>query len=533
MSILSALRTQSNSIDDLAKLPQAMIMQMAQKGQIREDMLAPILARKAELAQASANMRAMQQQAARPTVMEQILNQNALAEAPESPRDLGVAQLPVREDMYNEQRMAGGGIVAFQDNPNQPIYAGMPPTYLSEEDRRYLEENPYLQRSRGLVSFGKELKEAFTDPKNYNPLALYQEYIGDPFARSVRRFINESPEDQAKRFRTAQMARTGEIPTFAGKELTTKGRMVAEGRMNPNESVTDVIARERKFASMTPAQLDEIARGQGVFPEGSPALPGGNIPVQTAAKPSGNVSTRPVAQAPRVRPEPEKPVEEPLYSKYEKMLMEEREAAKGSREEAKWARLLEAGLGIMGGESPYAFVNIGKGAVPGLRGYGEDVKGLRKEERERIKELMTIENLRQDAKRAAEDLAIKKELAGYTGRQAAAAEKTAGRQTSTEQIISLGKSAGLNDREIMTMLSGASKDPDVSARNIAMKAFYENPVLQAQYKNDVNAFLRAQGIGVGGAGGIPPGLPPGTTQIGTQNGKPVYQTPDGKRYVGS
>jgi len=31
MSILSAIKQQNNSIDDLAALPQAMIMQMAQK----------------------------------------------------------------------------------------------------------------------------------------------------------------------------------------------------------------------------------------------------------------------------------------------------------------------------------------------------------------------------------------------------------------------------------------------------------------------------------------------------------------------
>ena len=523
MSILSALKTQSNSIDDLAKLPQAMIMQMAQKGQIREDMLAPILARKAELAQAAANMRAMQQQPQRPTVMEQILNQNAMAEAPESPRDLGVAQLPVPDDMYNEQRMAGGGIVAFQNNMNQPVSSDMPPTFLTEEELRYLEENPYLQRSRSVASFGRNLKEAFTDPRNYNPLDVYQRYIGQPFARAADRFISESPEDQAKRFRTAQMARTGEIPMFAGKDLTTKGRMVAEGRMKPNESVIDVIQNERKFANMTPAQLDEIARGQGVFPEGSPALPG----MPLVAK-RGNVST--TKTEPQIKKQipvqDTKPPEEPYMSKLEKMIMDEREAAKGSREEAKWARLLEAGLGIMGGESPYAFVNIGKGAVPGLKGYGEDVRGLRKEERERIKELMNIEGMRQEAKRSAEDLDIKRKALDIQ-------QMAASKPTSTQEIIALGKSAGLNDREIMTMLSGASKDPDLSARNIAMKAFYESPVLQAQYKNDVNAFLKAQGIGGQTQSALPPGLPPGSVQVGTSQGKPVYRTPDGKLVTAS
>jgi hypothetical protein len=483
MSILSALRTQSNSIDDLAKLPQAMIMQMAQKGQIREDMVAPILGRKAELAQAAANMRAMQQGDAKQTVMEQILSQNAMAEAPESARDMGVAQLPVREDMYSPQMMAGGGIVAFRDNPDQPVSLDMPTRDLTEEERASLQNNPYLQRSRGLANFGRQLGQAFTDPRNYNPVSLYQRYIGDPFAQAANKFVNETPEEQAKRFRTAQMARTGEIPMFAGTDLTTKGKMVAEGRMKPNESVTDVIQKERK-QQVASRDFDTTEQDK-------------------SAKKSGNVSTAKVE--PQVKKEPptqdNKPPEEPLYSKYEKMLMDEREAAKTAREDAKNARMLEAGLGILGGTSQYALENIGKGAAPALRGYGEDVRALRAEERGRVKELLGIEGMRQDAKRAADELAIRKELAGYTGRQAAAAERQAGKLTSTEQIIALGKSSGLTDREIMGMLSGA-KDPDISARTIAMKAFYESPVLQAQYKNDINAFLKAQGIGAG-AGGQP------------------------------
>ena len=512
MSILSALRTQSNSIDDLAKLPQAMIMQMAQKGQIREDMLAPILARKAELAQAAANMRAMQQQSAKPTVMEQILSQNAMAEAPESARDMGVAQLPVREDMYNEQRMAGGGIVAFQNNPNQPIYTGMPPTYLTEEEKLYLEENPYLQRSRGVTSFFKNV----LDPN----------YFGEKVIGAARRFVNETPEEQAKRFRTAQMARTGEIPMFAGKELTTKGKMVAEGRMKPNESVTDVIARERKFAKMTPAELDDIARGQGVFPEGSPALPGGDIPVQAVANRTGNVSTAKPGQA---KPQPEKKTEtpeEPLYSKYEKMLLDEREAAKADREQAKYARMLEAGLGILGGTSQYAFENIGKGAAPALKGYGEDIRYLRAEERARVKDLLGVESMRQEAKRSAQDVELRKQMIDVQ-------RMAAGKPTSTQDIIALGKSAGMSDREIMGMIVGTSKDPEASARQLAMKSFFDSPTLQAQYKNDVNAFLKSQGLGGVGQTGIPAGLPPGTVQVGTSKGQPVYKTPDGKLVTAS
>jgi hypothetical protein len=108
MSILSALKRQTDSIDDLAKLPQAMIMQMAQKGQIREDMLAPILSRKAEMADAVARMQALQGgNQARPSVLEQVMATNAMAEQPQID-NTGVSQLPIPERQY-----AGGGIIAF------------------------------------------------------------------------------------------------------------------------------------------------------------------------------------------------------------------------------------------------------------------------------------------------------------------------------------------------------------------------------------------------------------------------------------
>ncbi len=110
MSILGAIKQQTESIDDLAKLPQVMIMQMAQKGQIREDMLAPILGRKAEMADAIARMQALQGAGQTPpTVMEQLMQANAMTEQPEM-ETTGVAQLPVPEREY-----AGGGIIAFDE----------------------------------------------------------------------------------------------------------------------------------------------------------------------------------------------------------------------------------------------------------------------------------------------------------------------------------------------------------------------------------------------------------------------------------
>jgi soluble lytic murein transglycosylase-like protein len=160
MSILSAIKQQNSSIDDLAALPQAMIMQMAQKKQISEEMLAPILARKAEMADAFARQNALQNAGQTPpTVMEQLMAQNAQAEQPqqmqqpmpqqiapqmpqEMPQDMGVSQLPIPERQY-----AGGGIIAFADG-------GM-----SDEDQDYedaLEEADYDAMIERAMNEGEE-----------------------------------------------------------------------------------------------------------------------------------------------------------------------------------------------------------------------------------------------------------------------------------------------------------------------------------------------------------------------------------------
>jgi len=113
MSIISALKQQNSSIDDLAALPQALIMQMAQKKQISEEMLAPILARKAELAEAFSRQQVLQKAGQTPpTVIEQLMARNSEAENDVAPatEEAGVAQLPIPERSY-----AGGGIIAFDD----------------------------------------------------------------------------------------------------------------------------------------------------------------------------------------------------------------------------------------------------------------------------------------------------------------------------------------------------------------------------------------------------------------------------------
>ena len=103
MSILSALHRQKESLDDLAALPQNMIMQMAQRKEIAPEMVAPILSRKAEMAESSARTKALQNAPAQqPTVMDNLMAKNAQTQ------EQGLAQLHT-----DEREFAGGGIVAF------------------------------------------------------------------------------------------------------------------------------------------------------------------------------------------------------------------------------------------------------------------------------------------------------------------------------------------------------------------------------------------------------------------------------------
>jgi hypothetical protein len=110
---------------------------------------------------------------------------------------------------------------------------------------------------------------------------------------------------------------------------------------------------------------------------------------------------------------------EDMYAKYEKMFMEQNAESKAARQQDKYMRLLEAGLGIMGGTSPYAMANIGQGAMGAAKGYAQDKAAFAKEDRDNIKELMGLGLKKEEAIRENEKLSIMRKEAtdkgGYYG----------------------------------------------------------------------------------------------------------------------
>lgn len=84
----------------------------------------------------------------------------------------------------------------------------------------------------------------------------------------------------------------------------------------------------------------------------------------------------------------EDPTRARLKALYEK---QEKSAEEDSRKDQAM-RLIEAGLGIAGGTSPYFAANLA-GATPALKGYGEDVRARRKEATERAKGMAELEGM--------------------------------------------------------------------------------------------------------------------------------------------
>ena len=89
-------------------------------------------------------------------------------------------------------------------------------------------------------------------------------------------------------------------------------------------------------------------------------------------------------------------VDKDFFKNEARNILDLRRELKADKKDAANMRLIEAGLRIMGGESPYAFVNIGKGASEALKGFADDIKDIQKTKREYDKserELRTAEQL--------------------------------------------------------------------------------------------------------------------------------------------
>jgi hypothetical protein len=275
-------------------------------------------------------------------------------------RPQGVAALP---SGMNAQSLAGGGIVAFDDGG-----------YVNEEMQ---------YGGGGIVAFANGSQDAVDDPfanlslEQKLRLMQAQQESGDSGVPKSGLFKSFSPFSG---FNKNMMART--TPTTSAQ---VKAMMPADA-ITGNED--DLFKAE--------AKAKEIAKETGNRTLPTVGEKGRMAPTTAETKPG-----------------------EDMYAKYEKMLTEQAAQGKVDRQQDKYMRLLEAGLGIMGGTSQHALTNIGQGAMGAAKGYAQDKAGYRKEDRDNIKELMGLGMKKEDAARETEKLAIMRKEAedkgGYYG----------------------------------------------------------------------------------------------------------------------
>jgi len=453
MSILGALKQQTESIDDLAKLPQAMIMQMAQKGQIREDMLAPILGRKAEMADAVARMQALQTAGQTPpTVMEQLMQANAMAEQPEM-EATGVAQLPVPEREY-----AGGGIIAFdeggdveEDDNEERIRKSRMASFGLPVDQLYamLSKIPSIpSQVASMIPQSYERAKAATQPSSVSETAEIQrrgnhKYEDMVIKEATRQGVDPKLAVHVLYKETGNLANPESAKSKAGalgvmQLMPGTAKELGVNPLDPMENIQGGISYLKKMYNKYqdpalaaaaynagPGRLDRALRSEG----GLGTLPretrnymvglasggevknfqaGGTMGGFEDLPPDENFVPRPdlsdvidpatgqtsfsgymqpskkketakketakkETPAPALTPEeiaqytnPPKTAERDIFAEILAQRAADREAIKKSSAEDRNLALLAAGLGMMGGTSPYAFTNIGAGGAKGV-----------------------------------------------------------------------------------------------------------------------------------------------------------------------
>ena len=443
MGITQALKLQEGPISTLAQLPQQQIIAMAQQRRIPADMVSVILNEKAEMEQAAANMQAM----AKPmpaSVTERNMAINAQAEAmrnqpqmqpqmmamapqQQMPMDAGISSLPVDDSMY---KLAGGGIVAFQEGGETE---GLGDTFFGSEQMQYVYPDTRTRAEK---------------ERDY----AYERYF----------------KDQQKM-----------RDVFSGKEFLD--RNLAEKRIG--------------LESARALQAQDGARPP--LPTAAPAIRPSTPPAAAAPKPKATTAKPPVAAEATKPAATEKDADKPKKSFTEFMAESGRYeedpamaeiraklATMGGesqldRQQARNMALLQAGLGIMAGTSPYALSNIGAGAMKGTEAYASSMKDIKAAEKDLFKmqaDLARADQARKDGNiKAFEEYTDKAERRAMDLRKLGSEERLTEAQISKmeadkQYLAGQLRQLGVNERLINAQINNLNKPGEIQQRIDAYKA---------------------------------------------------------------
>jgi hypothetical protein len=138
----------------------------------------------------------------------------------------------------------------------------------------------------------------------------------------------------------------------------------------------------------------------------------------------------------------------PLLGKKQEELLKAQEAKEGEKlDNLKTMSMLDAGLSMLAGESPYAFVNIGKGGREGLKRYTEGIKEIDKAKDLRDQAYAHIDDMRNAQIMNDQDRALDSRERAFSAVQQAAQHTQSG-------LMNLGiKSADINQHLLTTAMT--------------------------------------------------------------------------------
>ena len=294
----------------------------------------------------------------------------------------GVASLPADIDV---PEYAGGGIVAFDDGGRVEHY----------QNQGYV--NPY-GRYTGMSDPRSNLFQ-YTSEEEEEQRLLKNMSIAEQIRYLAQKYgVNRSLQDIVAGRTTPTAASAAPAAPVAPKEFrqgtqadVRKADIAAGGAYSPAmpAQAAPFIPKSMQMGDLAPVapSLDTVfARANQLVNRSMGAAPGEITTRQ------GVANVREALTEAGFDPE--------FHKKQIEELRKEKAGIKGERQEAINMRMLEMGLGILGGESPYAFVNIGKGASPALKGLQEDFKDIKKIDRERDKAIRDLQTSEQDLKKA-------------------------------------------------------------------------------------------------------------------------------------
>lgn len=254
-----------------------------------------------------------------------------------APTSQGVADLPVPDSMYKEDSFAAGGIVAFDVGGEVP------------QSRFGRWWQGYKQRSAADLAVQDEIQK------------LQREH--DALTISPFKEVTSAQEAQAKQKQAEIKQRINDLLNKSVSPTATPASPATQPA--PGSTPPAPVAEAPKEEFVAPASA--TTRAPGAY-----GLPKLDVPEQLTIEKA--IEDR--KEAMRLAG-----VDPNFYKSEVDKLNADREALKADREQAGWLALTKAGLSTMAGTSPFALVNLGKGAEAGIDQYGKDIKDIKAEDR--------------------------------------------------------------------------------------------------------------------------------------------------------